>query len=228
MTRYFTPEVFKFLRELEANNNREWWEANKSRYVERIREPALDFIADFSEKLGSISPHFAGDTRVNGGSLMRPYRDLRFAKDKTPYKSNVGIQFRHRRGKDVHAPGFYVHIAPGQNFIGAGMWQPEARVARMIRQAIHDDPDGWGLAAHSNEFEAVWSIDDNDRLQRTPRELDSEHPYPDDLRLKSFTAARPITQRTVTSAGFADELLESFTAAGPYTRFLTEAIGVAF
>ncbi len=228
MTRYFTTEVYKFLRELEANNNKEWWEDNKSRYVEHVREPALDFVADFSERLGTITPHITGDTRVNGGSLMRPYRDLRFAKDKTPYKTNVGIQFRHRRGKDVHAPGFYVHIAPGQNFIGAGMWQPEAKVARTIRQAINDDPAGWGVAAHSSEFEDLWSIGDNERLQRIPGELDSQHPHAEDLRLRSFIATRNITQRTVTSSGFADELLGWFTVAGPYTKFLTDAIGVPF
>lgn len=230
MPRYFTSAVFAFLRELAKNNNKEWWEDNKDRYVETIREPARDFIADFGDRLTSISPNFTADTRANGGSLMRPYRDMRFASDKTPYKTNVGIQFRHNRGKDVHAPGFYLHLEPGQSFAGAGMWAPEARVARLIRQAINDDPGGWEKAAHSKEFTDGWSLSshDEDRLRRLPKELDADHPYPDDLRLKSFTAGARLTQKTVTSGDFADGLLALYATAGAYTRFLCEAIEVEF
>lgn len=230
MTRYFTPAVFGFLRELRANNNKEWWEDNKERYIETIREPALDFIEDFGEKLKNISPHFVGDTRTNGGSLMRPYRDTRFAKDKTPYKTNVGIQFRHERGRDVHAPGFYIHLEPGDSFLGAGMWRPETPLARAIRQAINDDPTRWNKAAHSKSFQDTWTIGDHDedRLKRVPKELDPDHPFPDDLRLKTFTAGTRISQKTVTSGAFGDRSFEAFEKAGPYTRFLCDAIGVPF
>lgn len=228
-TKYFTLAVFKFLRELAENNNKTWWEDNKQRYVETIREPALDFIVDFGGRLSQISPHFVADTRVNGGSLMRPYRDMRFSKG-VPYKTNVGIQFRHTSGKDVHSPGFYVHIEPGQNFAGTGMWHPETAVARNIRQAIYDDPDAWGEAAHSKTFSDMWGIGghDDDRLKRVPKEFDGDHPYPDDLRLRSFSAGTRLTQKLVTSGNFGDELLKSFKKAGPYTRFLCEAIGVPF
>lgn len=229
-TRYFTPAVFQFLRELAENNNKTWWEDNKQRYVETVREPALDFIADFGRRLERISPHFTADTRVNGGSLMRPYRDMRFAKG-APYKTNVGIQFRHQAGKDVHAPGFYVHIEPAQSFAGAGLWRPETAVARDIRQAIHDDPQGWKEAAHSKAFTDIWTVgsQDEDRLKRLPREFDSDnHPYPADLRLRSFTAGARLTQKNVTSSSLADDLLQMFEKAGPYTRFLCGAIGVPF
>lgn len=228
-TRYFTPAVFEFLRELAENNDKAWWEDNKQRYIDTVREPALDFIVDFGDKLAAISPHFIADTRVNGGSLMRPYRDMRFSKG-APYKTNVGIQFRHESGKDVHAPGFYVHIEPRRNFAGAGLWHPETAVARSIRQAINDDPAGWGKAAHSKSFRDGWEIGDHDddRLKRVPKELDDDHPYPDDLRLRSFIAGRSLTQKLITSGDFADELLKSFKTAGPYTRFLCEAVGVPF
>lgn len=229
-TRYFKPAVFAFLRELEANNDKLWWEANKDRYVETIREPARDFIADFGGRLQGISPHFTGDTRTNGGSLMRPYRDLRFSNDKTPYKTNVGIQFRHEMGKDVHAPGFYIHLEPTQSFIGVGMWHPETKVARAIRQAINEDPNGWSQVAHSRGFASVWSLGghEDDRLKRLPKDLDPEHPHTDDLRLKSFMAGARITQKTATSAGFSDDLYAMFEKAAPFTRFLCEAIGVPF
>ncbi len=229
-TRYFSNAVFSFLKELDANNNKQWWEENKERYGETIREPALDFIEDFGRELNKIAPHFLADPRANGGSLMRPYRDIRFSKDKTPYKTNVGIQFRHARGKDVHAPGLYVHLEPGQNFVGVGMWHPESAVASRIRQAINDDPDRWKRAAHAKRFTDTWSLGDHedDRLKRVPKSFDPDHPFPDDLRLKSFTAGAMVTQKTVTSGAFADELLKKFKDAAPYTRFLCDAIGVPF
>lgn len=228
-TKYFSRSVFEFLKELDANNNKPWWKANKERYIQVIREPALDFVVDFGDRLKEISPHFVADARVNGGSLMRPFRDMRFAKG-APYKTNVGIQFRHERGKDVHAPGFYLHIEPGQNFAGVGLWHPETAVARVIRQTINDDPDGWAEAAHSTSFAELWAIGDqeNDRLKRVPKELDPDHPFPDDLRLKSFTAGTRLTQKTVTSTGLSDDLSKSFKKAAAYTRFLCEAIGVPF
>ena len=230
MTKYFTKGVFDFLKELEANNDKAWWEANKDRYIETIREPALDFVEDFGEKLKTISPHFSADTRVNGGSLMRPYRDVRFSKDKTPYKTNVGIQFRHVRGKDVHAPGFYVHVEPGENFAGVGLWRPEAKVAGAIRSAINEDPARWKKVAHAKAFTDNWSIagHDDDYLKRIPKEFDPDHPYPDDLRLKSFTAGSRLTQKMVTSDSFANDLFGMFKKAGGYTQFLCDAIGVPF
>lgn len=230
MTKYFTKGVFDFLKELEANNNKPWWEDNKDRYINTIREPALDFIEDFGAKLEAISANFSADTRTNGGSLMRPYRDVRFSKDKTPYKTNIGIQFRHKRGKDVHAPGFYLHIEPGENFAGVGMWSPEPKVARDIRQAINDDPDRWKKVAHSKRFTDVWSIggQESDHLKRVPKEFDPDHPYPDDLRLKSFTAGNRLTQQMVTSDNLVGELLGQYKRAAGYTEFLCDAIGIAF
>ena len=227
--RYFSQSVFEFLKELGLNNDKPWWEANKERYLTTIREPALDFVTDFGERLKEISPRFVADARVNGGSLMRPYRDMRFAKGE-PYKTNVGIHFRHEQGQDVHAPGFYLHIEPGQNFAGVGLWSPETRVARAIRQAINDDPAGWSNAAHSDSFTATWEIGSHteDRLKRVPRELDPGHPYPDDLRLKSFTAGTRLTQKSITSGKFADELFTTYASAGPYARFLCAAVGVPF
>jgi uncharacterized protein (TIGR02453 family) len=229
-TRYFTPAAFGFLRELAANNDRAWWERNKDRYVATIREPALDFIADFGAWLQHVAPYLSADTRVNGGSLMRPHRDMRFAPG-APFKTNVGIHFRHAAGKDVHAPGLYLHLEPGRSFAGVGLWRPEAAVAKRIRQAIHDNPNGWGEAAHRSAFTDVWSPAglENNRLRRVPRELaGSDHPHPDDLRLRSFIFDTSLTQKLITSGDFADELLTRFEVALPYMRFLCGATGVRF
>jgi uncharacterized protein (TIGR02453 family) len=228
--KHFSPALFGFLSELEQNNEKSWWDANKARYVALIREPALDFINDFDSHIRKISPHFAADSRTVGGSLMRPYRDTRFSKDKTPYKPNVGIQFRHEAGKDIHAPGFYVHLEPRECFAGVGLWHPETAVARQIRRAINDDSAGWRRAAKGKAFRDVWSItqDEDELLKRVPKDLDPDHPYADDLRMKSFIAGTRIPQREVTSAGFDASLGAMFKKASSFTSFLCEAIGVPF
>ena len=127
--RGFQPTIFQFLEELADNNNRPWFQENKRRYEREVLEPCLAFIRAFGPRLKKISRFFVASDRRIGGSLMRVYRDTRFAKDKTPYKTNVGIQFRHEFGRDVHAPGFYVHIAPDECFLAVGVWRPDRRVA---------------------------------------------------------------------------------------------------
>ena len=121
----FPPETLKFLKQLERNNNREWFAANKSRYEEAVLEPALDFIATMDPKIQALSDHFVAIPKRVGGSLMRVYRDTRFGKDKTPYKTNIGIQFRHEYAKYVHAPGYYLHIDNTGCFLAAGIWRAE-------------------------------------------------------------------------------------------------------
>ena len=115
-------------------------------------EPAQTFIRAFASKLRKISPFFvASDQRV-GGSLMRIYRDTRFGKDKTPYKTNVGIQFRHEQGRDVHAPGFYLHLEPGEYFLALGVWKPDRDALDLIRQAILERPDSWKRIFRAKKF----------------------------------------------------------------------------
>jgi uncharacterized protein (TIGR02453 family) len=229
-TRYFTPALFGFLRELEQNNEKAWWDANKDRYISVVREPALEFINDFGAEIKNISPHFTSDSRTVGGSLMRPYRDIRFSKDKTPYKTNVGIQFRHEAGKDVHAPGFYLHLEPRRNFAGVGLWHPETATARSIRQAIYDKAEEWKTATRRKSFSDVWSVDpgEDETLKRVPREFEPDFAFADDLRMKSFVAGATLTQASVLSGSFPSALADRFMKAGPFARFLCEAVGLAF
>jgi uncharacterized protein (DUF2461 family) len=123
-----------FFDELSRNNKREWFQANKERYIAEVRDPLLGFVEAFAPKLRRISSHFVADSRPNGGSLFRIYRDTRFSKDKTPYKTWGAVQFRHERGKDVHAPGFYLHIQPGNVFMGAGLWHPDELIDDLKRK----------------------------------------------------------------------------------------------
>ena len=110
--RYFTIQTFRFLKDLKENNSRPWFHENKGRYEEHVKEPALRFIEDLDPLLQKVSPHFMATPR----SLFRIHRDTRFSKDKSPYKTHTGIQFRHEASKDAHAPGFYLHLQPGESW----------------------------------------------------------------------------------------------------------------
>ncbi|MGH8946657.1 MAG: DUF2461 domain-containing protein [Acidimicrobiia bacterium] len=228
--RHFSPSLFSFLRELADNNEKTWWDRNKDRYIEMVREPALDFISDFAPHLDAISPHFLAEAKTVGGSLMRPYRDVRFSPNKTPYKTNVGIQFRHGMGQDVHAPGFYLHLEPAGSFAGVGIWRPDTATARLIRQSIAAHPEKWATAIGARTFSKVWSLerDEDEMLRRVPKELDQDHPHRDDLRLKSFVAFSRLSQREVTTAGFDERLASMFGRSRGYAGFLCDAVGAAF
>ena len=127
---------------------------NKDRYEAEVLEPALAFIEDFGYRLREISPNFVADPRRTGGSLFRIYRDTRFAKDKTPFKTHTGMQFRHVAGKDVHAPGFYLHLDPAESFAGGGLWRPDPSTANRVREKIAADPKGWRRATREPPFAA--------------------------------------------------------------------------
>jgi uncharacterized protein (TIGR02453 family) len=225
--RYFTPELFGFLRELGDNNNREWFKANQAAYEKRIREPALDFITDFADPLSGISDHFVADSRTVGGSLFRIQRDTRFAKDKTPYKLNTGMHFRHERAKDAHAPGFYLHLEPGRCFMGVGLWHPESKIAYRIRHHIDEEPAAWNKATRSKPFDSAFELG-GDSLKRPPRSFDPGHPLIEDLKRKSFMATTRVTQREVTSAAFMDLFEGHCRTASPLMAFLCEAVDVRY
>ncbi len=225
--RYFTPHLFHFLEDLADNNDREWFKANQAAYEKHVREPALEFITDFAEPLAKISPHFNADSRKVGGSLFRIQRDTRFAKDKTPYKTNTGMQFRHVMAKDVHAPGYYVNLQPRECYVGVGLWRPETKVAYQIRQAIADDPAGWKRASRSKRFTEVLEVG-GESLSRPPKGFDADHPLIEDLKRKDFIAGTKITQKMVTSSSFMEDLTDIFKRATPYMRFLCGSVRVSF
>jgi len=227
VTRYFTPELFRFLRDLLANNNREWFKAHQDEYEGLVREPALDFITDMGDRLQEISPHFVADSRKVGGSLFRIQRDTRFAKDKTPYKSNTGLQFRHESAGDAHAPGFYLHLEPGNCFMGSGLWRPETKVAYEIRERIDEDQIGWTKATRSKKFKTTFDLV-GDSLARPPRGYDADHRLIDDLKRKDFIASTKLTQKRVTSTGIADDFIDLCRTSAPLMRFLCEAVGLPF
>jgi len=223
----FELTIFEFLEELSNNNNRPWFQENKLRYEREVLEPSLAFIRAFAPRMKKISQFFTADDRRVGGSLMRIYRDTRFARDKTPYKTNVGIQFRHEMGRDIHAPGFYVHIAPGECFLGVGAWRPDRASLRLIRQAIVEQPARWRRATRGNRFRERFELA-GDSLKRPPRDFPADHPLVEDLKRTDLVGLCELTERDVLDAGFPDNVASSFTAARPLMRFLCKAMNAPF
>jgi uncharacterized protein (TIGR02453 family) len=225
--KYFTPKLFAFLKDLAENNDRDWFKAHQDLYEEHVREPALEFINDFAVPLKKISPHFVADSRTVGGSLFRIQRDTRFARDKTPYKLNTGMQFRHIAGKDAHAPGFYAHLQPGECFMGVGLWRPETKVAYAIREHIHEEQAAWKRATRGKRFTEVFSIG-GESLVRPPKGYEEDHPLIEDLKRKDFIASTRLTQKSITADTFMNDFTDNCKRAAPLMKFLCDAVGVPF
>ena len=227
MQRHFGSELFEFLLDLRANNDREWFQANRGRYERHVKEPLLGFIEDFEPYLHSISEHFVADARANGGSMFRIYRDVRFSKDKTPYKTQAAVQFRHEAAKSVHAPGFYLHLAPDEVFAGVGIWRPDSATVGRIRSRIVDDPGGWERAVGDPDFAEEYDLA-GDSLKRPPKGFDPEHPYVEDLKRKDHIATCFFDEDEVTADGFIDSFADVCRTSSPYMEFLTTAVGLLY
>ena len=224
---YFTPATFAFLRDLANNNRRQWFNANRDRYEDHVKVPALRFIEDFRPRLAKVSAHFRADARPVGGSLFRIYRDVRFSKDKRPYMIHTGIQFRHAAAKDVHAPGFYLHLEPRNVFMGCGVWHPDGPSLQKIRSRIVDDPAAWKRTLRAKKFAGRFQLG-GESLKRAPRGIDPEHALIEDLKRKDFIAFTPLLQRDVTGTKLTATMDGLCRASTGFQRFLCNAVGVPF
>lgn len=229
MSNRLPPELFQFLRELSENNNKDWFADNKARFREQVQLPMIGFIEAVAPWLATNAPAFVADTRLNGGSLFRIYRDTRFSADKTPYKTNVGCHFRHRAGKDAHAPGFYVHLAPGEIFFGGGIWMPPTPALNKIRDAIVEDPERWQSIQREARFRAqLGSLGDAPSLKNAPRGYPADHPCIDDLKRKSLYAFASCSERQVCGRDFPARVTEAFDALVPLMQFMAESLEVGW
>lgn len=224
---HFRPALFRFLADLAANNDREWFRENKHRYESDLRAPALRFVVDFAPRLQKISPRFRADPRPTGGALFRIYRDIRFSRDKSPYKTHCGLYFPHEQGRSVHLPGFYLHLEPRKSFVGMGSWHPDSATLKKIRARVADDPDAWRRAVSGKAFRENFRIM-GESLKRPPRGFDPDHPLIDVIQRKDFTCGASLTQKQVTAPGFVDEFARLCRAGAPLVEFLCGALGVPY
>src|ERR1700756_3808590 len=180
------------MRDLKKNNNREWFAKNKKRYETVLLQPSLRFIKDAGPELRKVSRQLIADPKPFGGSLFRIYRDIRFSKDKSLYKTNLAMEFWHKKGNGHSSPGLYLHIQPGQNFLGAGVWHPETSELTKIRKAIVYHPDSWKRVLDSGlKLEG-------DALKRPPTGFAADHQFIEDIKRKDFISSVSFMDKQIT------------------------------
>jgi uncharacterized protein (TIGR02453 family) len=224
----FPNSFFDFFHELADNNQRPWFNANKERYRDEVVAPMTRLIAAMAPRLERISKHFVADPRPHGGSMFRIYRDVRFSKNKRPYKDHAACQFRHNAGRDAHAPGFYIHLAPDEVIFGGGMWRPPSPQLNAVRVAIAKDAAGWRRVIGNKKLKDTFGGIAGERLVRPPKGFDGAHPLIEEIKRKSFFAMRHEKSKIAGSANFLDEVEASFKAAAPLMRFLCRAVDADF
>jgi len=221
MPAYFSEELFQFLARLKRNNKRAWFQAHQEEYERCARQPALRFIEAFAGPLAGLTPHLVADPRPSRGSLFRIYRDTRFSYDKRPYKTHVAMRFSHR-GKDVHSPGFYLHLESGACFAASGLWHPEPATLLRVRTAIVSREAEW------RKVRKLLNWDDAGKLIRPPRGFPPDHEFVEDLKLRDLGSAVEFTDKQVCSPKFMSLFVEACRKMSPLGAFLSNAVGLSF
>lgn len=228
MTTYFSDASFKFLRALAKNNDKTWFNEHKQQYEDHVRQPFLRLLTDLQPDLAQVSEHFRSDPKTVGGSLFRIYRDARFSNDKSPYKPWQGARLFHERRTQVAAPSFYVHLQPGQCFVGAGLWHPEPPTQRRVRQFIFDNPGSWKAAAHAPKFRKRYEFESSEVLSRPPRGFPAEFEMIEDLKHRNFVFSRHLEEADMTGPRLRQLLAADLVALGPFVDYLCAALDLEF
>lgn len=222
----FPAEGVQFLRDLEQNNNREWFEAHKVRYVDAVQEPALALVVALGERLHAEFPSVHYDARTNGGSLTRIYRDTRFSADKTPYKTSIAMMFTSPGHKRMEAPGFGLQITTQQVDLVAGLFGFSKPQLESYRQAVLDEAQGRALEEATAQVEAAGDYPlGGKELKRVPREYDADHPRAEWLKYKGLHVfSPPIDLETAESVGLVEVAMGHFRNMAPVYHWLTRVL----
>lgn len=213
--------TFDFLRELTANNNREWFAKNKHLY-ENAKSDLFTFIAPLIKEFSAIDPSFSADTAPNK-CLLRIYRDIRFSPNKAPYKKNYGIAFD-VKGYGPTTPSYYLHLEPGNCFFGAGFWMPESKVLKSIREELDYSGEEFLTIISDKTYRAVFSLSTEDTLKKAPKGYEIDHPMIDYLKLKSFISIYPLNEKEFYEKNIVEKLVNAFKTIQPFILFLRKAV----
>lgn len=227
----FTPASLRFLRDLARHNAKPWFEAHREDYETAIREPMRSLIEEMDVRFARFAPEMTGDPKR---SMFRIYRDIRFSRDKSPYKTHAACWFRHRAadhrvGGDAEAgsAGLYFHLEPGRSFVGAGIWMPPRPVLDRIRDAIAAAPARFArIVENPATRRRFGGLDEEAMLKRMPRGFSDDHPAAQWLRYQSFTIGRQLSDRHVLAPRFAERLEADCCLMMPFVRWLNGALGL--
>jgi uncharacterized protein (TIGR02453 family) len=213
--------TFDFLRQLKSNNHREWFTEHKKQY-EAAREDLYAFIAPLIKSIAAIDPNFSAETPAKK-CLMRIYRDIRFSKDKTPYKTNYGIVFD-VMGYNAKTPSYYLHLEPDNCYFGAGFWMPEKEVLKLVREEIDYNGDDFLAIINQPKFKQIFKLSEEDSLKKAPAGYEVHHPMIDFLKLKSFIVSCPIQESAFFNVQIFDKMKEAFETVQPFILFLRKSM----
>lgn len=220
MAAHFTPAFFDFFRDLKQNNDRDWFAANRARYINDVEAPLLQFIGDFALHLRAFSPAFVADRRRMGGSMFRIHRDTRFSPDKSPFKTYTAARFAHEtRRKVAGVPAFFLHLGPDHSFGGGGVYHIELSQLTKIRTRIVELPDAWSAVRARVDVQG-------EQLKRAPAGFSAAHAHIADLRRQNLYTLTEFSESDVVADGFIERFAEACARAVPLIEFQTKALGL--
>jgi uncharacterized protein (TIGR02453 family) len=230
--RGFRPEALAFLRALKKNNRRDWFEARRETFVREILDPMKALVDELDVRFADVAPEFVGDPKR---SIFRIYRDVRFSKDKSPYKAHAALWIYHRApgrgvGKEIDGgAGFDLHLEPGGSLVAGGLWMPPRPSLARVRAHFEEDLAGWtraiGGTSFTRRFGKLTDDEDGILLKRLPRGYVEGHPAERWLRYNSFTVSRAYADADMLSRNLADRAMKDFALLVPMCRWLNRALG---
>lgn len=228
---HFGAEALAFFRGLAKHNAKPWFEAHREDYERHVKEPMADLVQEMDLRFGRFAPEFVGDPKR---SVFRLYRDIRFSRDKSPYKTHAACWFFHgggssKVGREAHGggAGFYFHLQPGASFVGGGCWMPPRPALLKFRAAIADDPPGFERIVLNPALRRRFGdLSDEGALKRVPRGYAEDHPAARWLRHQSFTVGRELTDAQVTGSRLTLLLESDYATMLPLVRWLNSTLGL--
>jgi len=214
-------ETLKFIKDVAENNNREWFAANKEVY-EAAKADVLALVSTLIPELAKVDALLSAEADPKK-SLLRIYRDVRFSKNKDPYKNNFGIWFS-AKSRGGNEPGYYLHIQPGKSFIAGGYWMPEAAHLKLIRQEIDYNIGDFKEIINEKDFKKNFKLGVDNALKNAPKGYDPADPNIEFLKLKSFEATTKIDDEEFLKPNLVNKLISSFKTVQPLVAFLRNAI----
>jgi uncharacterized protein (TIGR02453 family) len=217
----FGADTLKFLRALKRNNRREWFQARREQYEAAVRQPMMAVIERLAIDFADIAPELLANPKA---SMYRVYRDTRFSENKTPYKTHAAAVFPPRGLPRHEGAGLYFHIAPGELWIGGGMYSPQTRQLHAVREHIAANLTRFRAIVESPGFRKHVGTLEGERLRRVPRGFPKDHPAAEYLKFRQFLAGSDFPPALATSPKFYGTLLTVFRQVVPLIRFLNEPL----
>jgi len=218
--RNLTEEFFEFFIDLTLNNNKTWFDENKKRYEKLVKLPFRSFVEELIREVSKVDGRFAS---LSASDCFRIYRDVRFSKDKTPYKTHFSVGFT--RTKPLLRGGMYLHIEDGGSFVGGGFWEPNNEDLQRVRKELELDASELRAIINDDTFKQFFKNGlEGEELKTAPKGFDKTHPDIDLIRKKQFLIGRNFSNKEVLASNFKDEVVKTFAAMRPFFDYMSDVL----